>query len=91
MIKSFNSSNGLIQGDIVINAFIKVANAMEKRAYAVRNGAEYASHVTAEQKDEYLVDALNRVEKVREGECNSFAIWQMVNMELTGDCIALLA
>ena len=68
-----------------------VANWWADNARAIRQSDCYASHVTEETKDEMLTRGLETAERVRRGEmdCN-FTIWQRINTELTGECVALL-
>ena len=61
---------------------------MVANAKAIRAG-DYADHVTDEQKDLNLQKSLNLAQKVREGYFDNFTIWQRINTEITGECVAL--
>ena len=80
----------IITGDRLKDALNKVADDMIENAHKVR-GEKYADHVTEQDKDRYLADNLMNAERVREGNYHSFAVWQKINMVLTGECVALLS
>ena len=79
-----------IKGERVQRALAKVADDWEALARAIYVEDRYASHVTQETKDARLAYGLATAEKIRSGIVDNFTIWQRVNTELTGDCVALL-
>jgi len=81
----------IVDGDRLQTACESVAHWAEQNAYAIRNEDEYASHVTEAEKDEYLRQDLEWAEKIRKQEnLHNFSVWQRVNAELTGKCVAFL-
>lgn len=73
------------------NALNKVADDWERAAYEIRKEDAYAEHVTEDEKDQYLQEMINQAEEIRNGKVKSFTIWQRVNYELTGECVAFLS
>lgn len=91
MQTTFKTTNGeTYSGDALTNAFNTVADTMEANAYAIRQDDSYASHVTEEEKDNNLSRSLEYANRVRNGYIDSLAVWQAINQELTGECVALL-
>lgn len=80
-----------IEGERLQAALTKVANDWRDLARAIRKEDRYASHVTETRKEEALHDMLQRADEIEAGDVRSFTIWQRVNTELTGICVALLA
>lgn len=80
----------IITGSKLQDALTKVANDYRAIAHGIRNENLYASHVTEEEKEQYLKEGLIHAEEVQGGMINSLSVWQRVNTELTGKCIALL-
>ena len=73
-------------------AYGAVADTLVHMAKREREEDLYAGHVTEEVKNEYLQSQLEAAEKVRSGETTAndkFWLWQMVNLELTGECVPL--
>ena len=68
----------------------KVAKDWRKLCYSVRNSNDYADHVTEEEKEATLQKHLQAADVVERGEIKSFGMWQRVNQELTGECVAFL-
>jgi hypothetical protein len=68
----------------------KVAKDWRELCRAIRIEDEYAAHVTEAQKDKDLSEGLALADEIERGEINSFTIWQRVNLELTGECVAFL-
>lgn len=57
----------------------------------IRKQDRYASHVTEEQKEDYLSASLVTAERIRKGlHDNDFWCWQSIVFELTGKSPALL-
>lgn len=91
-MQQFRTSKGeTITGEQLQAACEKVAQWYEANALAVRNSNSYASHVTEARKDQKLAESYDWAEKVRQGEnLHNFSVWQRVNIELTGDCVAFM-
>ena len=69
----------------------KVAGDWRELAYAILLDDAYASHVSQDIKCQHLTDMLGDADLIQQGKVKSFTIWQRVNIELTGECVALLA
>lgn len=68
-----------------------VAQWYEDNARATRIEDAYASHVTEQKKDELMLKQFDWAEQVRQRKnLHNFSVWQRVNAELTGECVALL-
>ena len=80
----------IVEGVRLQAAFAKVANDWRNLARAIRTEDAYASHVSEESKEADLVDMLKRADAIEAGEIGSFAIWQRIDTELTGRCVAFL-
>ena len=80
----------IVDGKRLQNALDKVANDWAALARAIRAEDAYASHVSEATKDANLVNGIARPDEIRAGKVDNFTIWQRVNTELTGDCVALL-
>jgi hypothetical protein len=80
----------IVTGDRLTAALAKVADDWAALAHAIRKDDAYADHVDAATKDKNLADGLAHSARIRDGEVRSFTIWQRVNEELTGECVALL-
>ena len=91
MLESFRTHTGeIVKGKRLQDALEKVADKWASNARAIRENDDYAPHVTEEKKDLNLKRHLAYAEGIRTGEnVNNFTIWQRVNTELTGDCVAL--
>lgn len=75
----------------LIAACETVAQWQESNAKAIYEENAYASHVTQEQKEKELSEYRAWAEKTRSREnLSNFSVWQRVNTELTGECIAFL-
>ena len=88
-MKFITHTNEIIEGQRLTDALNKVADKMIENAKAIRNG-DYADHVKETQKEFNLQKSLELAEKVRDGFFDNFTIWQRINTELTGECVALL-
>lgn len=87
----FRDSNGITHNiKDIQHVFDKVGNDWERLGYAIRRGDTYADHVTEEMKDNILQKRIVAANEIRNGIVDSFTIWQRINEELTGQCVALL-
>ena len=68
----------------------KVAEDCRELSYAIRKCNDYGNHVTESQNEEALQKRLKAADVVERGEIKNFTIWQRVNQELTGECVAFL-
>ena len=76
----------------LIAACEAVAQWYEQNARDVRKEDAYASHVKEGTKDNDMLKQYAWADKVRLQEnLHNFSVWQRVNQELTGECIALLS
>ena len=90
-MNSFITHTGeVITGSRLDAAIAKAAAFYAANAHAILKEDAYASHVTPEQKQAYLIEALEGAAIVRGGVVNSFAAWQRINTELTGECVGKL-
>lgn len=81
----------IISGERLIKAQNAVADFWVKNAHAIRKENGYASHVTDEVKEEALQRQLADAEKIRNSTMPmGFWLWQRINAELTGECVAFL-
>ena len=79
-----------VTGQEFENACQKVGDWLENLAHDIYNGDSWAAHVTQETKDIMLAKRLEHVARVKSGDITTFADWQRINTELTGECIAFL-
>ena len=90
-MQTFRTHTGeMVQGERLQEALNAVADDWAANAYAIRREDAYASHVSEARKDERLARGLEAADRIRQGEIQSFTIWQRVNEKLTGECVALL-
>lgn len=81
----------IIEGERLTKACHAVADFWRDNAYGIRKQDLYASHVTEKTKDKILQEQLEQAERIRNGtEPVGFWLWQRINTELTGECVALL-
>ena len=81
----------IVKGKRLKDALNKVADERIKNAKQLRNGNDYASHVTEEEKEATYQKSIKWAEDIRSGKnLNNFTVWQNVNAELTGETIAFL-
>lgn len=81
-----------IKGNRVTDAVKAVCDEWRELALAVRAEDSYASHVSEEEKDEYLKRSIILANDLEAGKINpTFTDWQRINIELTGECVAFLA
>lgn len=88
--KHVTHTGEVISGARLTKARNKVAGDWAALAHAIRRDDDYADHVTTKQKDENLAQMLAEATDIRAGKHYGFTIWQRINTELTGECIALL-
>jgi len=80
-----------ITGETLKKAQQSVADWYRNNAYGIRAEDLYASHVTEETKEKRLQEQLAQAERIRSGtEPMGFWLWQRLNTEITGECIAFL-
>ena len=89
---SFRTHTGeTVTGQRLQDALNTVANDWAELGHLIRRSDEYAGHVTEGEKSRALREMLARAEAIRSGDIGSLTIWQRVNTELTGECIAILS
>jgi hypothetical protein len=82
----------IITGKRLELAVLRVASEWLELGYAIRQEDAYASHVTEAKKDEILAQHVLSAKEFALGiSFPSFTMWQRLNTELTGECVALLA
>lgn len=75
-----------------IKAIIKVADDKRQNALAIYEENAYASHVTEETKLDCYNASMKLADDIENGDANhTFWLWQRVNTELTGKCVAFLS
>lgn len=79
----------IVTGLILQKALNKVATDWENLGFAIKKSNDYAPHVSEQVKKNNLKKHLETANEIRFGIINSFTIWQRVNEELTGKCVAL--
>jgi hypothetical protein len=91
-MKSFiTHKNELVAGERLEQALNAVADWWYKNAYGIYEENLYAAHVTAQQKLDNLNEGISLAGRIRNGsEPMGFWLWQRVNTELTGECVAFL-
>lgn len=91
MTNQFRTHTGeIVTGDRLTAALNKVADDWADLARAIRKEDAYAPHVSESTKEANMQAMLARAEEIRAGLVDNFTIWQRVNTELTGQCVALL-
>ena len=74
-----------------ISAIKKVADDCRKNAKAILDENHYASHVSQEVKNENYQAAMKHADEIESGNAKkTLWLWQRLNTELTGVCVALL-
>ncbi len=76
----------IIQGEKLQSALNKVADNWQRVAVQ----SDFPPHVTPEVVAEWNKRNFETAEKIRAGKIDNFTLWQRVNTELTGECVALL-
>ena len=89
---SVKTSNGVIlKGEELENILKVVSKDLIDTAYAVYNGNYYASHITEENKKEFLNKSIEYAREVELGKHNNnFTFWQRMNYIHTGNCIPFM-
>lgn len=92
MTKSFRTHTGeLVTGERLALAANAVADWLAENARAIRREDAYAAHIPESVKSRALEKQLAQAERIRAGiEPIGFWLWQRINTELTGECIAFL-
>lgn len=68
-----------------------VADFWENNAHAIYAEDGYGSHVSEKTKRDCLERQLEQAKRIRAGvEPMGFWLWQRINTELTGECVAFL-
>ena len=81
----------IIEGDELKHYLAIVANGLRANANAIHVEDKYASHITKEQKEQYLKKRLDYANEVENGQHNkNFAIWQKLDYIIEGTSVALL-
>lgn len=81
----------IVSGERLQKAQHAVADFFRDNAWAIRKEDAYASHVTEEKKERLLREQLEQSERIRKGTHPvGFWLWQRINAELTGECVAFL-
>lgn len=91
-MKSFRTHTGeIVSEERFALASNAVADWYAENAKAIRREDAYASHVTRAVKEEAMAKQLAQAERIRAGiEPIGFWLWQRINTELTGECVAFL-
>lgn len=82
------------RGEIIPEETLQAA--LKKVAADVRESAriarteKYASHITEDQKDEFMQKKLDLADEIEAGTTRGFWLWQRVNTIVTGECVAFL-
>lgn len=80
------------RGEIIPEETLQAA--LKKVAADVRESAriarteKYASHITEDQKDEFMQKKLDLADEIEAGTARGFWLWQRVNTIVTGECVA---
>lgn len=91
MQRFITHKNEIVTGEKLKQAQNAVADWWYKNAYAIYEEDAYAPHVTAQQKLDDLNDGIALAGRIRAGEePMGFWLWQRINTELTGECVAFL-
>jgi hypothetical protein len=91
-MKFITHKGEVVTGKRLERAFSSVADFWASNARAVRREDAYANHVTEETKEEILQRQLERSNNIRNmTEPMGFWLWQRINEQLTGKCVALFS
>lgn len=80
----------VVTGQRLQDAYNKVADWYVQLAHDIRRENAYASHVSEETKLLIFADDLRFAEKIRSGKAMGTTVAQRINLELTGQSVALL-
>jgi len=91
-MKTFQTHTGeIVTGERLNVAYGAVADWYVENAHGIKSENLYASHVTEKTKQDCLDTQLALAERIRLGiEPMGFWLWQRLNTELTGECVAFL-
>lgn len=90
-MQDFKTHKGvIISGARLRDSLGRVADSFVDNARGIREEDLYASHVTEKEKEQYLIEGFHRAERIRAGHVDNFTVWQRVNTDLTGECVAFL-
>lgn len=93
-LKSFQASDGkTYTGQQLLDACAVVGKFYKDNAWSIWHSDDYADHVTQERKDQDLNDQLEFAVKVARGDsdvCSGLSVAQRINVELCGECPAIL-
>jgi len=91
-MESFVTHTGeIVTGERLTKALNAVADFWAQNAMAVYKENAYASHVSEKTKINNRERQLEQAERIRSGnEKCGFWLWQRINTELTGECVAFL-
>lgn len=92
MPAEFRTHTGeIVTGKRLAAAQERVADWWSDNAHGIYTENAYAAHVSEDTKKALLQRGLERAESIRAGlEPMGFWLWQRINTELTGECVALL-
>lgn len=92
MNTTFRTHTGeIIIGNRLNEVLNQLADEKISKAYRMRK-EHYATHVTEDQKDIFLMKNLNYAEQIRKGKhLDNLGVWQAINYILTGQCVPLLS
>lgn len=81
----------IVSGERLTAAMNAVADWKVENSHGIRREDCYADHVTEKTKEDSLARGLETAERIRNGtEPMGFWLWQLIDTELTGECIAFL-
>lgn len=91
-MNEFRTHTGeVVTGERLTAALKTVGDWYIKNAHAIYDKNLYAAHVTEQTKKDNLQRQIELGERIAAGrEGNGFWLWQRINTELTGECIAFL-
>ena len=84
-----NHCGEIIPEETLQAALKKVAADVRESARIART-EKYASHITEDQKDEFMQKELDLADEIEAGTARGFWLWQRVNTIVTGECVAFL-
>lgn len=90
MIQFTTHTGQTVTGSALQEALDKVASDLQRIAESIYKENAYADHVPEVVKLQNLKNGLELADRVKSGTIDSFTVWQRINTELTGKCIALL-
>lgn len=88
--KHVTHTGEIVTGERLQAALTKVANHWLMNAVELYMSNDYPAHVTEAVKRERFSKDREFAGQIMRGEATGFTIWQRVNIELTGECVAFL-